>query len=484
MIGIYLTPEKSQVVKARFKKDQIEIISHASISAYLDDIQRLNVNQVIELFLEIKDIMSTKYEEIYMVLPDFLFSKIDCVNFESQERLFEEIENDIKISRENLCVSYPIDVKTATTHKKTICVLNQEFINVITEAAKEADVTLVSIEAASMAYLRSVGGWKTEKFILFVSDKMSSITSYSPIAGMYSYQLTQDISPFQLKINNNISVSDTINEILIKSDKINQATFGMANPDIIDIHVLGEEIDTYKELSIIKNRVIESVDFPTEYIKGDSQCFDDQWLIVLGTLIQNIPHVYNGSVDFMHFSSANVLPVDMLRKNKFERLKLVMKKYSKIAIIASFIILTLEVIGIFYYSMIEIPDSLQKNYKQAENELKLIDEELKIIQQCHNEDQQPMDVLNIIVSKKPTDLGFSNIEIGDKSASKDLKKTGNTKKWVQLTAKTYDAIIFQDYISSLSDENLFNGISIQQISSDTSNEIKTAKIIIGKGKVN
>lgn len=482
MLAIYLCPDRTQILKVKTKSKNagLEIVFGDYIGPYLEHIRSCDINQIIEMFMEVKAATSTKSEELYVVLPDHLFTKIDCVDFISQERLLEDLEKSLKLPLENLCIAYPINVQTGATHRKTVCVIERELIDVIVTAAKEADVTLVSAEPASMAYFRSVGQWQTEKFAFLNYGETTSIASYSPIAGYYSYVLTQNISKAKIE-ENAAEVNAAIDEVLIKSDNINQVTFGMANPDIIEVHMLADAPQFYKALPALANRQVDKNRLP-DFVKHEiDPGAQGEWTIAVGTLLQEIPEAYMGSVEFMHFAPANVVPDEARSRSRFEQLRKTMKKYSVRIIIAACVVLCAELSAIAYYSFIEIPASLQQEYGRAQKELTKIENELKIIAQSQKEDQQPLEALRVLVSEKPPNIGFTTIEIGDKqsgAADKNSKKI----KWVTFAARTVDPMMFQDYTARLSEQPIFAGVSINQISSD-SNGTKSARVTVWKGKV-
>lgn len=482
MLAIYLCPDRTQILKVKTKSKNagLEIVYGGYVTPYLEHIRRCDVNQLIEMFTEVKAATSVKSEEIYVVLPDHFFTRIDCIDFISQERLLEDLEKSLKSPLENLCIAYPIDVQTGATHRKTVCVIERELVDIIVAAAKEADVTLVSVEPASIAYFRSVGQWQTEKFAFLNYGETTSIASYSPIAGLYSYVLTQNISKAKIE-ENAAEVNAAIDEVLIKSDNINQATFGMANPDIIEVHMIADAPQLYKALPVLENRQVDKNCLPGLVKHDIDPGAQGEWTIAVGTLLQEIPEVYMGSVEFMHFATANVVPDDARTRSRFEQLRKTMKKYSVRIIIAACAVLFAELSAITYYSLIEIPPSLQEEYGRAQKELTMIEKELKIIEQSQKEDQQPMAALRVLVSEKPPNMGFTTIEIGDKQSS-GADKNSKKVKWVTFAARTVDPMMFQDYTTRLSEQSIFDGVSINQISSD-SNGTKSARVTVWKGKV-
>lgn len=480
MISIYLSSDRTQMLKAKIKKDKLELICGEYLTvSYLDDIRRCDVNQIIEMFLEIKAVMSTKSEEVYLVLPDHLFARIDCLDFVSPERMTEDIEKSTNLSQEDICISYPIEVKNSLTHKKTVCIMAREMVEVIVAAAKETDITLVSIEPASIAYLRSIGEWTKEKFIFMNYGETSSIISYSPVAGLYSYVLTQNISQ-KAVAENPEKVNQAINEILLKSDSINQATFGMANPGVIDVHMLVRLPEIYKNLPSLENRQVDQSRLP-DFVDHDIQDDQAEWSIAAGALLQDLPlETYVGAYERMHFATANVMPNEARMRNRFEQMRKTMKKYSRRILAIAFIVLIVELLAIIYYSMEQIPDNIQQEYSHAQKELVKIEKELKIIEQSRKENQHPMTALNALISQKPQNLGFTMIEIGDKNTTSE--KDSSKVKWVTFTAKTIDPMLFQDYTTQLSEQPVFKSVSLNQISSDSS-DVKSARVTISKGKV-
>lgn len=478
MIAVYLSPDRTQILRAKFKKSKLTASAAAILPPYVEAVESCDVHQLSELFYEIKK-KTAANEELYFVLPDHLFVRIDCFNYFTKDRLHEEIEKSIKMKLEDVYVSFPITVQTGTIHKKTACILEKNIIETLAHAAKEAGFSLASIEPASMAYLRGIGDWAKEKIVLFLYEKEANLLSYSPISGYYTYTLDEDISPEALQEDEE-TVNQLVREILIKTDDINQGTFGIANPDIIEIHLVTESAEQYASLQAISGRMKKFGGFSAD---TDLELHEqEEWAVPVGALFQCLDPIdsgiYDSAADFMHISSASVLPETFRKQSRFEQLKKAAKKYSRWAIVIGGLLLIAELGAILYYSSIEIPDSLQKEYTHAQKSLDSVKNELKIIEQYKKEEQHPLEALTKLIANKPKDLGFTSIQIGEKN-------TGNKNQkmpWVTFTVKTSDPVVLQTFTEKLSEEKLFEGVRINQISSDKNN-VKSANISLKKGKV-
>ena len=128
-----------------------------------------------------------------------------------------------------------------------------------------------------------------------------------------------------------------------------------------------------------------------------------------------------------------------------------------------------------------IPDSLRNEYAVAQTKQSDVNRELERVQQKGAEDEDILTALRSLISSKPESLGFTEVEVGQRGNADDTERT---KRWVRVTAKAQDPMVVQDYISRLTANPTFNGVVIEEISSDGSkdNLVKRARLVIGRAK--
>lgn len=483
MIGVYMRPDRTQIIKAAKKKNKnLQISMTETMFSYLDAIKQNDVEKLTEMFLEIKAITPTFSEEIYLVLPDTMFYAIDCKCFknttdqELEKRQMHDVLNHMKADIETAYISVPIECKDSTEVRKTIYVMEQQVINLLSEAAKLADVALVSVEAASFAYFRSVQQWNKEQYLIELFQNESCIISYSPVGGIFRY----DCSEFAIENLENQDIEAKMLAAIDQNDMIAKDTFAIINVDS-PIQILSDNEKIFSCLSDIKHRLLPTVNFP-ENIESDLLEADQfEWMIPLGAILQAETledGIYASKPDFIYLTDNNLLPESVRKRSRFQRLQKLAKKYAKILIVVFSIIAGIEAGFLLYASTVTIPTNLQNEYQKAKGEFDNVKKELAIITQAKSDDQKPLTALEILLTQKPQNLGFSEIEIGARNVDK------NAKKWISFTAKSNDPMIIRDYANRLADDSRLSNISIEQITSDNNIAgLKTGMVVIGKGKV-
>ena len=135
MISLYLTPDKTQLVKAKLKKNGIldvemtkELPSFWSGLAGNDesipgisDITSASSKNLSSLFKNVRKVTSTKYEEVYIVLPDILFAAVNCYAFVSEEMLKNQVKDSLGVdSFDDFYVVEPFETKAPFAPHKTV----------------------------------------------------------------------------------------------------------------------------------------------------------------------------------------------------------------------------------------------------------------------------------------------------------------------------------------------------------------------------
>lgn len=479
MIAVYLTEEWTQVVRANIRRGKFNIVSGAYLDPYLQDLLRSDVGQITELFREVQSLTKTKDDEVYVILPDYVFRKIGCYN--DAENLEIEIKDDLHVPIETCSLSYPITIDKKTLKKKTVCALDRSYIDVLISSAKQMKMPLVSIEPAGFVFLKSTRKWEKEQMALFISEKTASILSYSPLGGMFVRRLGQNLS--YAKEHNNVDILNVVmNEILANADYANKNEFRLANKNV-PVYIVADNFGEYFKLPSLQQRY---ADLPINNGLIDDVSDDEyrEFLIPITALYESyLPTTISSSrLPFMGISSANVIPQDVSKSSRRVMLRKAIKRWAQVAMVAGVSVVGVEVAGSIYFSSITVPENLQRDYSIAQEKQADLNNELERINQRNSEDENIMTGLRSIISSKPETVGFTEVEVGQKGISPDDPK--RFKNWIHFTAKTKDPMVIQDYISRLSENPLFNSVVVEEISSDNlrSDSVKRAKLVVGRSQ--
>lgn len=492
MIAVHLLEYATQVAIAKKKKDSLVIEDGFYLRGiYLNDFLNCDISQMTEMFRELGEhCKNVRSEQVYLVLPDSVFARIDCFDYtENMEDYHEEISN-----MDECCYAKPIELKRTTKHKETVCFIRKELINTICKAAELQKVKLYAIEAASFAVLRAVGRWKNEVMILYAAQSGSYISSYSVLAGLYTTILPENLSSGNI-INNHEYVSEALKQIFITAEYTNKATFGNNNPNV-PTYIISDSPEI-KSLEVIKERKAD-IQVPS-CLKNISVQELDEYMASVGTLMQVLT-IDTGTPALM-LHDTNVMPQEQLNNNKHEHFKAIVKKMCLYSVIAAVVICLMEICAIVYFSMVHIPAELEQSYTEAQTKMPEMQALSDKIKQCRAEDEHIPEALYALVSTKPDNLGFTELSIGRKgSASRDATKAAkekNTKKsgtsdkkkkvekWITFEAKTTDPLIIQEYINTLNQYDIFESVITEEIASENkkNNIFKSAKVYILKGDI-
>lgn len=477
LIGIYMHPDGTQIIQAKLKKNKIMEVSLAQcIEPYLQSLKDYDVNFLKEMFENIKSLTKTFYEEFYIVLPDTMFLSIDCADFTNDDEYLSMIRERLQMEEDAIYTAFPIDCNTGVRNKRTSYVIKCDFVDALIQAAKESDVALVSVEPASFSYLRAVSSWREEHVMLEIYEDEATIVSFSPVAGLFRLDMPE-ISAHELS-KNAVQANELISRALAQHDLVAERTFETLNVNI-PIEIL-DDFDDIRAIPVLKDRLKDKKCFPKEIVQNlINKEEEPAWMIPLGTIMQvyaDEDPLYETTPEFLHLQPANILPAKVKLDSRFQRIKKIAKKYSRIAIMCLIGISLVELVGVIYYGNIEIPDKLQADYDQAQAKIKDIDAEINLVKTAKAEHEYPMEALTELITQKPQALGFRSIAIGSGGQSKEDKS-----KWVECVVQTADPLVFRDYANVLSVDEMFKGVNINQISSNAG--VKIATIYIGKGKV-
>lgn len=482
MIGVYIRHDATRIVKAIPRKRQVlHVIEDDDMPyAYYEALKNKEVETLVDMFKKIGDAVGILYEEIYIVLPDDLFY-VDCgeytyaVSDTNQMQIW--LEERLNIKSSEFYTAFPMQVVNNVRNIKTSYSIKKEIIDSLIDAAKRADVSMVSVEPASFAYLRSIRSWKNEHCILETCQDTADFVSFSPIAGIFRLPM-QSLALKNLKGKEDDMVRQALRDALAEQDVIARRTFDITNIDV-SVHLLGSSapVNLERYLEELNRRAVMGEITSIKPVREVSK----QSAVTIGTLLQVLDEdaLYQDRPQYLQLFSANVLPAEIKVESRLQQMKKKTKQYCKAAILLFLCIVSLEGAALFYFNSFEIPDALQADYDRANQSIEGVKKELEILKQAKMEEQHPLAALNGLLSGKPGNLWFGNFEIGQQGKP-------DPNQWITCNVQAADPITFRDYVATIEQNTLFRGINIKQIntsSAGNNKELKTATITIGKGKV-
>lgn len=489
MIGVYLRPDITQVVRARLRKKAVLEIQEARIitQSYLPALNfktEADVRQRIEdmayCFSDIREQVSGKREGMYLVLPDYLFSMIDCFRYETEADIEERICQWTQKELGEVCYAKPITTSPEPQqHYVTVAVLDRRIADVLAEAAAQENMQLMSVEPASISFLRCTGVFNKEELVLHAFNEHATLVGYSSNGGLFK----MDVPDLAVNSLGNLPKEDAERQIqskLIAFESTAHQTFEFLNQGlpytILAKPIFAQSFDTLRE------RKAEPQYFP-EFINSgeimDSE--QEEWMCAVGTMVQDVDFSADCFMEVIDgyetITSGNVLPNDIQRETKsYQRLQDVMK-YTKLGIIGLAVISVIELGGIFFLQSTEIPDGLEADYQAAQATIEDINAELELIQIEQKEHEYPLEAYSGAVHSLPEGVGFISFEAGNNTHKK------SDEQWIRLKAVTTDPLKLQDYVGRLSQNAIFSGVMMPEFSTDNATNYKTAQIVIGKGAI-
>lgn len=483
MIAVYMRPDYTQIVVAKQKKQKLKIQSCTTIKQnYLSCLESINPNTVTDLeffFKDVKSISQKSGDEIYLVLPDYIFSMVNCFPSIGPEQTRDEIFSRLAVSGEQ--VEYSLPIVTSPEPQKplvTACVLSTEIVDVLVEAANHTESHLVSIEAASVAFLRAKSTYNQEELALFIFKDNATFIAYSQLGGLFKVD-NNDLSLESLGNTSKDEAEQTILAACYEFEMTAKATFEYLNHDLK--YTIFAEPNAINSFDTLAERNAPLKYLPENLVDASAISPDEQqdWLCAVGTLLQDIDfssehEQFEELIDsYEQVSSGNVLPDEIQnRSKKYHRIQQ-MYRAGKATIVAMCFISLAELVAIWLFSATQIPPGLEDDYESAKDSISKIEAELNIINLERQEDQQPLSVYNAVMATRPQEVGFVSFEVGNDSKT-------NSNDWVKIKMLAADPLKFQNYVNSLSNDSMFSSVAIPQITTDNSSSAKVANMVLGK----
>ena len=487
MISLYLLPDRTRLVKATpASNGRLKIIAIDELSSYWDSLTSTSSGvdsatgistaalSLSGVFREAKKAVRISGEEFFVVLPDSVFTFLDCVREPQIEEGVElYVSAMVDKPADTLAIAVPFRTRPGAELYQTIFALSKDIIQSIVDAAGEEGVTLSSIEPASIAFLRASGAYDREFFFLEAFQDSAAVVAYSPVGGMFRMDaplLAEERLLDMPEISGDIDVREVFAELDMAADR----SFPSANDDVNMVIITGQR----RKFKKFKNMEARLADLTfAEDILSEALDFESpqDWMAAVGTLLQEVSEessLYFKKPTYLSVESGNLLPTGMQTNAKLFRITQKVRKISRVALLAGIVGLFALLLPAFYFLSVEIPSALQARYDETQKELPVMEAELAIIGRSKKEHCYPVVGFQSLLTARPDTLGFSSVKIGESVGQKDV--------WMEADLVSKDPLVFQDYITTMSMDKNFKSAAIIKIGTDPSG-FKTATVRVRKG---
>jgi len=493
MISIYLRPDKTQVVEAVIKKDNHVKISKAleldsfwggfaygRSQGYVDE--ESCVTELENLFISLRKKVSIRSEEVYIVLPDFLFSVVDCFEFISDENLLTEVTNATGEKSDAFYISFPMHTEPPAPVKKSVYAIRRTFIDRLTEAATNQHVAISSVEPASISYFRSLANWSLDHPIVEIFEDYASIVTYSPAGGIFRND-APSLTAKNLR-ENALQANQIISSAYAANDYSCSQSFSHMRTDA-EYTILCADQSVFQYDAAKLRLPKEPVEFP-EYIEHNFEAEDEaEWMPVVGTLLQGLDAVFEEDPEdnpvfddlpiFIHIKSCNLLPDDARLMARNRQWQQIVKRLSKVVIGICVIALLGECGVTWYFNSAEISPKLQADYDNIVAEQDTIKAEMDVLKAARTDNYDVIPNYENVVKARPQACGFTEITIGSTNPS-DVQK-----RFITIKTIAQNEMIFQDFRDNLENIKGLSTPTIMNITTDLASGYKNADIQIGRG---
>ena len=389
MLAVYLQPDSLKIVQGRIRKDNVlEIkdyrnLSNAVIGKNYFNIliaassagkDKNSVDKFADLFREIKKISGYRRESVCLVLPDFLFYKIDCFSYDKEADIEEQIRSFLRINLDEIYYSVPILTNPAPKENRaTVYSIERKYIDIIIEAAKCANVRLTSIEASSISFLRASGKFQKEEFIFQGYEKNATLIAYSSIGGLFAMNVSELSFENIGHLSDNNRAESLIRSNITQFEFAAKQRFKSINDDI-PITVL-ENSELVKGFTAFKEREGGKQKFAKYILSDIPENKQWDWMAVVGTLMQSVefPNLEcNDSViidDYERILSGNLLSDKIQKNSTFSPLfaKIKNNRYLREALLFVVLLLTSIICVLVVYTIKESFESKPEYWDTQEN---------------------------------------------------------------------------------------------------------------------
>ena len=383
MLAVYLQPDSLKIVQGRIRKDNVlEIKDYRNLSNAVIGKNYFNiliaassagkekniVDKFADLFREIKKISGYRWESVYLVLPDFLFYRIDCFSYDKEADMEEQIRSFLGINLDEIYYSVPILTNPAPKENRaTVYSIERKYIDIIIEAAKCANVRLESIEASSISFLRASGKFQKEEFIFQGYENNATIIAYSSIGGLFTVNMPELSIENLDRLLQSDKTEALIRSTIARFESMAEGKFKNINDDI-PITILSNYAFV-KGFKAFKGREGGKQKFAKFIFSDIPENEQQEWMPAVGTLMQ---YGYSDSLiidDYETILSGNLLSDKIQKNSKFQLLfaKIKKNRYFMDALLFVVLLLASIICALVVYTIKESFESKPEYWDTQEN---------------------------------------------------------------------------------------------------------------------
>ena len=484
MISLYLRPDKTQLMYAEIKKKKVIDVKMITelpecYSSFSMEDDNAAIQKLRRIFRDAVFATKTKFEEVYIILPDTLFSYVSCFDPSADTVLNNRIMQEMNVeSLKEYFIMEPMEVKAPFPKpQKSIFVLKKKYVEMMATAAQLEQVSLVSVEPFSMAFVRGNQSWERDYAMVEIFPKEATIMTFSAVGGIFRTDAPH------ADANTLLSNVDEGESILVKAyantKMVATKHFSSVSPDLKMI-IFSEDARIRDMHFVQGNAYDEEIRLPA-FVNARMRLPAQEvskWLASVGTFLQGFDDelVYPNKNSSIVISSSNFLPANMQANAKAKHWTRVAKKtLMGLGGILSAVALA-ETAAMLYFGSIKVDPALQADAAKAKVNMAMIDAELASIKKAKDENPEVYKAYETLMQCRPKNCNFSSVTLGNKNGK-------FVTSYVKIEAVSKDQMVFNDYIVSLQSQALFQNPVIESIKNNR--DILQADIAMGKaGAVN
>lgn len=495
MIAIYFRPDFTQIVQGTLHKNftfHIEdyMETDAALSFIVNDGMREKEN-LSHFFKQLKNDTDAANEDVYVVLPDCIFSFVDSVEYINETNLRSMLQEHTGVNAENLYVVRPVVTSSPAPNRQSVYAILKKYVDKLVEVSMKERIALTSVEPASLAFFRAYGDWHNEMPLVEMFPDEAAIITYSPAGGIFLTD-SPSISEKAL-LQAGVEANSAVSAVFAANDFTASQTFMNMNTDM-PYFVLTDNRNIQKLQSIALRAPEAPLSLPDFIVaKNLERNQHARWMPAIGTLLQvydELPDkaslenpLYEKKDAFVTVKSGNLLPESAKQAARNRQWKRVIRRGCQYLCIGFAVLLVIETAALIFFSSYSINPALKADYEKALADIAQIEKEVKIIDIAHRENQDAVEAYQAIAHARPDGVGFTDIKIGQIKpvSSSGKKKAENNTPYITLTAVSGNAMLFQDLRGKLESEDLFDSPAINSITQNGTTGFQTAQFTIMKG---
>jgi len=495
LISIFFRPDRTEIVQGSLRKNLTFIIEDYAVTepalSYIENEGAGETANLVRFFDELKNEFDIAGDDIYVVLPDYLFSYIESVDYINEENLLSQIQEHTQEDADSFYISMPVSTTSPAPDRQSVYAIRKIYVDKIVEVCMNERIALSSIEPASLGFFRAFGNWHDEMPLIMLYPDQASIVTYSPAGGIFMSD-APDISINALKKGD--SANSDFASAIAANDYTAGQTFMNVNTDM-PYYVLTNDKEILGLSAVDMRKPEEKLVFP-EFIDAGIIPEKEQglWMPAVGTLLQIYDELsdkdsldnplYDKKDYFINVKSGNLLPELAKQASKNRQWRRVIERVCKKACVIFGVISILEIAAIVYFSSYEINPSLEADYEQAQKDMESINHEVSIIEQAKKVEQRPVEAYKALVHSRPDGVGFTSVKIGNADEKPPVEGDNTTPQqvvipYVKVTAVSGNPILFQEFRNNLEAQRIFLAPSINSISAQ--NGYQSAEISTRRG---